>query len=80
MTIKKNDKSKNYTPYYIWGLHASLAAIENNKRNIQTLFWSKAACTWCAEQSRRVIPRQRFLKTSNGSEISREDNVATWSP
>ena len=41
MAIKKNDKSKNYTPYYIWGLHASLAAIENNKRNIRTLFCTK---------------------------------------
>ena len=41
MAIKKNDKSKNHTPYYIWGLHASLAAIENNKRNIRALFCTK---------------------------------------
>ena len=34
MARKKNNKNKNYTPYYIWGLHASIAALKNNKRNI----------------------------------------------
>ena len=32
MTRKKTNKNKNYTPYYIWGLHASIAALNNNNR------------------------------------------------
>ena len=38
MARKKNNKNKNYTPYYIWGLHASIAALKNNKRNIINIF------------------------------------------
>ena len=38
MARKKNNKNKNYTPYYIWGLHASIAAIKNNNRNIINIF------------------------------------------
>jgi 23S rRNA (guanosine2251-2'-O)-methyltransferase len=38
MARKKNNKNKNYTPYYIWGLHASIAALKNNKRNIVNIF------------------------------------------
>ena len=38
MARKKNNKNKNYTPYYIWGLHASIAALKNNNRNIVNIF------------------------------------------
>ena len=38
MTRKKNNKNKNYTPYYIWGLHASIAALKNENRNIKNIF------------------------------------------
>jgi len=38
MARKKINKNKNYTPYYIWGLHASIAALENNKRNIINIY------------------------------------------
>ncbi|MDC0246983.1 23S rRNA (guanosine(2251)-2'-O)-methyltransferase RlmB [OCS116 cluster bacterium] len=38
MARKKNNKNKNYTPYYIWGLHASIAALKNNNRNIMNIF------------------------------------------
>ena len=38
MARKKNNKNKNYTPYYIWGLHASIAALKNNSRNILNIF------------------------------------------
>ena len=38
MARKKNNKNKNYTPYYIWGLHASIAALKNNNRNIKNIF------------------------------------------
>ena len=38
MVRKKNNKNKNYTPYYIWGLHASIAALKNNNRNIVNIF------------------------------------------
>ena len=38
MARKKNNKNKNYTPYYIWGLHASIAALKNKKRNIVNIF------------------------------------------
>ena len=38
MARKKNNKNKNYTPYYIWGLHASIAALKNENRNIKNIF------------------------------------------
>ena len=38
MTRKKINKNKNYTPYYIWGLHASLAALQNNNRKIKNIY------------------------------------------
>ena len=38
MARKKNNKNKNYTPYYIWGLHASIAALKNDNRNIENIF------------------------------------------
>ena len=38
MARKKYNKNKNYTPYYIWGLHASVAALKNNNRNIMNIF------------------------------------------
>ena len=38
MARKKNNKNKNYTPYYIWGLHASIAALKNKKRKIVNIF------------------------------------------
>ena len=38
MAIKKYNKNKNYTPYYIWGLHASIAALRNENRNIKNIF------------------------------------------
>ena len=38
MARKKYNKNKNYTPYYIWGLHASIAALKNNNRNIMNIF------------------------------------------
>ena len=38
MARKKNNKNKNYTPYYIWGLHASIAALRNENRNIKNIF------------------------------------------
>ena len=38
MARKKNNRNKNYTPYYIWGLHASVAALKNNNRNIMNIF------------------------------------------
>ena len=41
MTRKKTDKNKNYTPYYIWGLHASIAALNNNNRKIKNIYCSQ---------------------------------------
>ena len=38
MARKKNNKNKNYTPYYIWGLHASIAVLKNENRNIKNIF------------------------------------------
>jgi len=38
MTRKKINKNKNYTPYYIWGLHASIAALKNNNRKIKNIY------------------------------------------
>ena len=38
MARKKNNRNKNYTPYYIWGLHASIAALKNNNRKIVNIF------------------------------------------
>ena len=41
MTRKKTDKNKNYTPYYIWGLHASIAALNNDNRKIKNIYCSQ---------------------------------------
>tara|TARA_B100000614_G_scaffold247787_1_gene255058 strand:- start:854 stop:1615 length:762 start_codon:yes stop_codon:yes gene_type:complete len=38
MSRKKINKNKNYTPYYIWGLHASTAALKNNNRKIKNIY------------------------------------------
>ena len=64
MAIKKNDKSKNHTPYYIWGLHASLAAIENNKRNIRALFCTKIIFEKYIKSYKKKINNITILSTN----------------
>ncbi len=41
MTRKKINKNKNYTPYYIWGLHASISALNNDNRKIKNIYCSQ---------------------------------------
>ena len=41
MKKKINNKNKKNTPYYIWGLHASLEAISNQNRIIKKIFCSQ---------------------------------------
>ena len=38
MRKKINNKNMKNTPYYIWGIHASLAAIENKNRIIRKIY------------------------------------------
>ena len=69
MTIKKNAMSKNYTPYYIWGLHASLAAIENNKRNISALFCTKVIFEKYIKSYKNKINNINILSTNELNSI-----------
>ena len=41
MKKKINNKNKKNTPYYIWGLHASLEALSNQNRIIKKIFCSQ---------------------------------------
>ena len=41
MKKKINNENKKNTPYYIWGLHASLEAISNKNRIIKKIFCSQ---------------------------------------
>ena len=42
MVRKKTNKNKNYTPFYIWGLHASIAVLKNSNRKIKNIYCTKS--------------------------------------
>ena len=64
MTRKKNNKNKNYTPYYIWGLHASIAALKNNNRNIMNIFCTQLVFDNYISEKVKVTNSIKILKNN----------------
>ncbi len=64
MTRKKNNKNKNYTPYYIWGLHASIAALKNNNRNIMNIFCTQLVFDNYISEKVKITNSIKILKNN----------------
>jgi len=65
MARKKNNKNKNYTPYYIWGLHASVAALKNNNRNIMNIFCTKLVFDKFINEKVKITNSIKILKNND---------------
>ena len=64
MARKRNNKNKNYTPYYIWGLHASIAALKNNNRNIMNIFCTQLVFDNYISEKVKVTNSIKILKNN----------------
>ena len=65
MARKKNNKNKNYTPYYIWGLHASIAALKNNNRNIVNIFCTQLVFDNYINEKVKITNSIKILKNND---------------
>ena len=65
MARKKNNKNKNYTPYYIWGLHASIAALKNNNRNIVNIFCTQLVFDNYINKKVKITNSIKILKNND---------------
>ncbi len=65
MARKKNNKNKNYTPYYIWGLHASIAALRNENRNIKNIFCTQLVFDKYINDKVKINSSIRILKIND---------------
>ena len=65
MARKKNNKNKNYTPYYIWGLHASIAALKNNNRNIENIFCTQLVFDKYINEKVKITNSIKILKNND---------------
>ena len=65
MARKKNNKNKNYTPYYIWGLHASIAALKNENRNIKNIFCTQLVFDKYINDKVKINSSIRILKIND---------------
>ncbi len=65
MARKKNNKNKNYTPYYIWGLHASIAALRNKNRNIKNIFCTQLVFDKYINDKVKINSSIRILKIND---------------
>ena len=65
MARKKNNKNKNYTPYYIWGLHASIAALKNNNRNIMNIFCTQLVFDKFINEKVKITNSIKIIKNND---------------
>ena len=65
MARKKYNKNKNYTPYYIWGLHASIAALRNENRNIKNIFCTQLVFDKYIKDKVKINSSIRILKIND---------------
>mgnify|MGYP001434854811 FL=1 len=65
MARKKNKENKNYTPYYIWGLHASIAALKNNNRNIMNIFCTQLVFDNYINEKVKITNSIKILKNND---------------
>ena len=65
MTRKKTNKNKNYTPYYIWGLHASIAALNNNNRKIKNIYCSQMVFDKYLENLDNIVSPIKIVKIND---------------
>ena len=65
MARKKNNKNKNYTPYYVWGLHASIAALKNNNRNIVNIFCAQLVFDNYINEKVKITNSIKILKNND---------------
>jgi len=65
MARKKYNKNKNYTPYYIWGLHASIAALRNENRNIKNIFCTQLVFDKYINDKVKINSSIRILKIND---------------
>ena len=65
MARKKNNKNKNYTPYYVWGLHASIAALKNNNRNIVNIFCNQLVFDNYINEKVKITNSIKILKNND---------------
>ena len=65
MTRKKTNKNKNYTPYYIWGLHASIAALNNNNRKIKNIYCSQMVFDKYLDNLNNIVSPIKIVKIND---------------
>ena len=65
MARKKNNKNKNYTPYYIWGLHASIAALNNNNRKIKNIYCSQMVFDKYLDNLNNIVSPIKIVKIND---------------
>ena len=62
---KKINKNKNYTPYYIWGLHASIAALKNDNRNIKNIFCTQLVFDKYIKEKVKITSSIKIVKNND---------------
>ena len=65
MTRKKTNKNKNYTPYYLWGLHASIAALNNNNRKIKNIYCSQMVFDKYLDNLNNIVSPIKIVKIND---------------
>jgi len=75
MKKKINKKNKKNTPYYIWGLHASLGVLNNNDRIIKKIFCSQRIFDNVLSKNTTLGVEVNILKTQDLNAIL-EDKIA----
>ena len=76
MTRKKINKNKNYTPYYIWGLHASISALNNDNRKIKNIYCSQLVFDKYIDNLVNITSPIKIVKSNDLDSLTCKEEVS----